>query len=394
MSERFLLIHPNIYLSFLAAEVHSILQITKDTYLFETLAGKTISITETNPPLLTVLKTQRKTLDFLLSRSVLVSKALYIPEPSETTAAFFQRQDNPQHTYRINVTSYTRKLSAAAKVTLMEELEPILGLRTANLTQPQTIIEIIETPTQTITGILYQESQRKDLLQYSLKNRAFIGTTAMDNEISFILANLAQVIPQSIVLDCFAGTGSLLLPCAILGALVVGLDSNPKQYQGLTKPHQNPKIRTLQPGTNIYTNFHQFQVNHQVLCFGLANIFSTPILRPTTIDAIICDPPYGRRESTNINLPIPTPTTNHKTNTDSNDFYFDSAWPFVQQLFQQAAICLKPNGFLCFFIPHANTNDLPVKMTNLDIFTEICRCPQYLNSVYSRTAFVYQKRTH
>ena len=56
---------------------------------------------------------------------------------------------------------------------------------------------------------------RRDLLtRMSIKTRKFIGNTTMDPTLSLLMANLAGVRDGDLVLDPFAGTGSILLAAA------------------------------------------------------------------------------------------------------------------------------------------------------------------------------------
>lgn len=392
-TERFLLVHPEIHLSFAAAETHSLLQITRCRYIFETLEGVRITEREKEVPLLTVLETEKDAVDYLLSRSMLVSYAILLPQINESVEQLFAREEKRTKymKYRIDVVSYKRKLQIQEKLALMDTVSHMLKDKSVCLKTPDIIACIIEYDSRVITGILHAKSNRKHLLhKYCIKKREFIGTTAMDNEIAFIMANLAQVSDKSIVFDCFNGTGSILIPCAALGACVLGADSNPKQYKGLSTFHTNRKIRTLQPGTDIYTNFHQFNLYKKAILFCISDIFEEPILRRGVIDAMICDPPYGRRESTKK-----TPFT-AVTTSNISDKYIISSLSFIKRMFEHASYLLKSNGFLCFFVPHRTEYFLP---NNIDLFSEfsttkfilICTCRQYLNALYSRTLFLYKR---
>ena len=50
----------------------------------------------------------------------------------------------------------------------------------------------------------------RDLIaRYSLKQRSYIGSTSMDAQLAFLMANMAQIGPSDLVLDPFVGTGQL-----------------------------------------------------------------------------------------------------------------------------------------------------------------------------------------
>ena len=59
---------------------------------------------------------------------------------------------------------------------------------------------------------------------YDIKKRPYIGTTTMDAVCSHLAAVAAHVGSGDLILDPFCGTGSLLIACAALGAVVVGSD--------------------------------------------------------------------------------------------------------------------------------------------------------------------------
>lgn len=61
-------------------------------------------------------------------------------------------------------------------------------------------------------------ADRKLLPTYQLKSRTYLGPTAMDAEIAFLMANQALATPGKIVYDPFVGTGSILIAAAHYGA--------------------------------------------------------------------------------------------------------------------------------------------------------------------------------
>lgn len=64
-------------------------------------------------------------------------------------------------------------------------------------------------------------ADRKILQTYQLKSRKYLGPTAMDAEIAFLMANQAQVKPGKLVYDPFVGTGSILVAAAHFGAMTM-----------------------------------------------------------------------------------------------------------------------------------------------------------------------------
>ncbi|KAI3921799.1 hypothetical protein MKX01_005488 [Papaver californicum] len=103
-------------------------------------------------------------------------------------------------------------------------------------------------------------ADRKLLPTYQLKSRNYLGPTAMDAEMAFLMANQALAAPGKLVYDPFVGTGSILVAAAHFGAITM---------YGLPTP-----VGLLRADNNL------------------------PPWRPglkEMFDAIICDPPYGVR---------------------------------------------------------------------------------------------------
>ncbi|KAK0591191.1 hypothetical protein LWI29_036708 [Acer saccharum] len=128
-------------------------------------------------------------------------------------------------------------------------------------------------------------ADRKLLPTYQLKSRNYLGPTAMDAEMAFLMANQALVKPGKLVYDPFVGTGSILVAAAHFGAMTMGADID---------------IRVVRdgrgPDCNVWSNFKQYGLPAPVALLRADN--NLPPWRPSlkeVFDAIICDPPYGVR---------------------------------------------------------------------------------------------------
>lgn len=64
-------------------------------------------------------------------------------------------------------------------------------------------------------------ADRKLIPTYQLKSRNYLGPTAMDAEVAFLMANQALVEPEKLVYDPFVGTGSILVAAAHFGAMTM-----------------------------------------------------------------------------------------------------------------------------------------------------------------------------
>ncbi|KAL5787677.1 hypothetical protein ACOSP7_004626 [Xanthoceras sorbifolium] len=128
-------------------------------------------------------------------------------------------------------------------------------------------------------------ADRKRIPTYQLKSRNYLGPTAMDAEMAFLMANQALVKPGKLVYDPFVGTGSILVAAAHFGAITMGADID---------------IRVVRdgrgPDCNVWSNFKQYGLPAPVGLLRADN--NLPPWRPAlkeVFDAIICDPPYGVR---------------------------------------------------------------------------------------------------
>lgn len=84
------------------------------------------------------------------------------------------------------------------------------------------------------------------MTKINLKDRKFIGNTSMDPLLSIVMANLANVKENDIVVDPFVGTGSILVAAASLGAHVIGSDIDWLMLHGKTR-----SSRAFQVGINF-----------------------------------------------------------------------------------------------------------------------------------------------
>jgi tRNA (guanine10-N2)-methyltransferase len=142
-------------------------------------------------------------------------------------------------------------------------------------------------PKQLHFGRLIAESGRKAINKYTLKKRKYIATTSMDAELSLVTANLALAAAGKLCYDPFMGTGSFPLACAHFGACVFGSDLDGRSVRG-------------KKGRNVLSNFQQYSTSSQYLGGFVADLTNTPLRSERSLDAILCDPPYGVREGLKV----------------------------------------------------------------------------------------------
>ncbi|KAK4530562.1 hypothetical protein CCYA_CCYA04G1419 [Cyanidiococcus yangmingshanensis] len=242
---------------------------------------------------------------------------------------------------------------------------------------------------------------------YRLKIRPFIGTTSMDAELSFVMANVARVGPGQVVLDPYVGTGSILVACAVAGAsqlfgsdldrwVLYGTSHTARsrhRTQALdrktcaepettktrisehasvgTVPRQLPRITNPATSTgkpdwpstrdgattrlSMLDNFRFYGIpRHQ-----WPELVRMDLLEPAWAsnaatgersgwcDAIVCDPPYGIREGTR------QARIRSSKQVDTRQGQRKRA-PFaahLEALFRLAARVLRPGGRLVLWLP-------------------------------------------
>jgi len=122
------------------------------------------------------------------------------------------------------------------------------------------------------------------MYKYSLKRRPYVSTTTLEPRLTLLLANLACVGPTTAVLDPYCGSGGTLLAAAHMGASAcVGVDIN-------------GTIST----TRVWSNFFHADLNPPTAYIfgdcGSQELQDRELVPLGPYDAIITDPPYGKRE--------------------------------------------------------------------------------------------------
>ncbi|KAL0384519.1 UNVERIFIED_CONTAM: tRNA (guanine(10)-N2)-methyltransferase [Sesamum radiatum] len=200
-------------------------------------------------------------------------------------------------------------------------------------------------------------SDRKILQTYQLKSRKYLGPTAMDAEMAFLMANQAQVKPGKLVYDPFVGTGSILIAAAHFGAMTMGADID---------------IRVVRdgrgPDCNVWSNFKQYGLPMPLSLLRADN--NLPPWRSglkEVFDAIICDPPYGvraggrksggRKLLKGVIGPYTVPDDKRTDHIPSTAPY--SLVECVHDLLDLAARMLVMGGRLVYFYPVLREEDSP-----------------------------------
>ncbi len=141
------------------------------------------------------------------------------------------------------------------------------------------------------------EKKLRFYTKYVLTKRKYIGPTATDHLLSFLMANFAQIKQGQLIIDPFVGTGSLLIPPSYYKAQCFGCDLDVRVLRGYsvgyTRKSENDKTPQKMQG-NIFSNFDDYGFPRPQI---IRQDINKPALRKKNLlfDAIVCDPPYGWR---------------------------------------------------------------------------------------------------
>lgn len=233
-------------------------------------------------------------------------------------------------------------------------------------------------------------ADRKLLPTYQLKSRTYLGPTAMDAEMAFLMANQALVAAGKLVYDPFVGTGSILIGAAHFGAMTVGADID---------------IRVVRdgrgPDCNVWSNFKQYGLPMPLGLLRADN--NLPPWRPglkEVFDAIICDPPYGvraggrksggRKLLKGVVGPYTVPDDKRTDHIPSTAPY--SLVECVHDLLDVAAKMLVMGGRLVFFYPILREDDtIDTNFPEHPCFKLVASCEQILSFRYSRVLLTMVK---
>ena len=126
-----------------------------------------------------------------------------------------------------------------------------------------------------IFGLKLKEITPKTFSERRPRKKPFFHPSAMPSKLARCMVNLAHAKSGELVLDPFAGTGSVMIEAALIGCRVLGLDVQRKMLTGCKE------------------NLKHFKVEPEGLL--VADSRKLPL---TKIEHIVTDPPYGRSATT------------------------------------------------------------------------------------------------
>lgn len=164
-----------------------------------------------------------------------------------------------------------------------------------NFEQTGTRNELIQSAKKrTFYGRLAAVSDGESRAKYVLTERPVLGPTSLDNDLAFLMANVAEIDVGKFVFDPFCGTGGLLIAATATGGVPqVGTDIDIRVLKGEFVAYIRNQVRENM-GTNIFENFtyYHLPIPEVVACDN-----SHPCWRSQQglFDVILTDPPYGVR---------------------------------------------------------------------------------------------------
>ncbi|CAL1279323.1 unnamed protein product [Larinioides sclopetarius] len=349
----------------------------------------------------------------IMSRTVLIRSAYELWARSKTISElhnnlkiipkdFVEPYCGEDVSFRIMVESFGKKLSKEHKVERIDELV-FLGFEgPIKLNNPDHSFLLMEyfgtdrnsapeSPYDVFFGRWIADGQRSVSQKINLKTRKFIGNTTMDPLLSLVMANMACIKHADIVLDPFVGTGGLLVAAAHFGGYVFGTDIDYLMLHGKDKPSRlNQKRRA--PDESIRTNMKQYGYESQYLDVIVADA-ALPLWRcEAFFDAIITDPPYGIRESTErIGTEKEYKIPEHLASNHIPSKITYSLQEIIEDLLDFSSIYLRLNGRLVYWMPAFNADFDTKQLPFHPCLKLISYCKQALAGHSSRYLITMEK---
>ena len=166
-----------------------------------------------------------------------------------------------------------------------------------NFDQTGTRNELIQAAKKrTFYGRLVAENDNSQRSRFALNKRAVLGPTSLDNDLAFIMANMAEIKMGSFVCDPFCGTGGLLITAsAKSGGFLppVGTDIDVRVLRGEYVAYIKNRL-TEDMQSDIFQNFKSYNLPMPEIFVSDNN---NPCWRMAgcKFDVILTDPPYGVR---------------------------------------------------------------------------------------------------
>ncbi|XP_058055723.1 tRNA (guanine(10)-N2)-methyltransferase homolog [Anopheles bellator] len=317
--------------------------------------------------------------------------------------ALLEQHFQADKTFKVTVETYNKHFSQREKVEKIETMNylPIEGqVDLRNPDVPFLYVEfwgmdpmdVPDQPYDVLFGRWIADGSRDMINEISLKKRKFIGNTSMDPQLSLLMANQALVQKGDLVLDPFAGSGSLLVAAAKFGAYVIGADIDYMIVHGKSKPTRvNQKVR--EKDESIYANLQQYGCGGQFVDVLIADFSRSIWTNNIVFDSIITDPPYGIREATER---IEFKTKRKTTVMTEDAIHYPSTSPYqlcqmYRDLLQFSAQHLKLGGRLVAWFPTLKKDYSADLLPRHKCLVLVADSEQPLSGYSSRRLLTYEK---
>ncbi|GIL78953.1 hypothetical protein Vretimale_203 [Volvox reticuliferus] len=308
----------------------------------------------------------------------------------------------PDLTFRVVVESFGSSLPMDEQLELIERLEFIPFKGTVRLRDPQVRFVLLRcdcgdhgslidatVPPRLYFGRLVGSSDRGVIDAYSLQRRRYLGPTSMDTEMAFVMCNHAGVRRGSLVLDPYAGTGSILVAAAHYGAKVMGADIDIKVIR-------EGKVGKGGERLTVYSNFEQYGLPAPVDLIRM-DAHRHPIRPDLTeiLHAVIGDPPYGVRAGGRksglppAELALRLPIRERNTYNPPTQPY--TLGECLRDLLDLSARLLVVGGRLVYFLPATPETYDEAEIPQHPALKLVANSEQILTSRYSRRLITMEK---
>lgn len=220
--------------------------------------------------------------------------------------------------------------------------------------------------------------------KYALPSRRYLGPTSMDPELAHIMCNQALIKTNSLVIDPFVGTGSILIAAAHYGAHVFGSDIDIRVLLFGKKDKRGQSV-------NIMTNFDDYGL-HRPTGILLADLTLLPLRKypQGLFDAIICDPPYGVRAGGKRLQSSQVLIKDRETHIPSKAAY--TLGECLRDVVEFAAEMLCVGGRLVYWVPAVHGHYFESELPSHPCLITVSNSEQILNTKYSRRLVTMEKK--
>ncbi|MCY0867770.1 MAG: TRM11 family methyltransferase [Desulfurococcus sp.] len=194
-----------------------------------------------------------------------------------------------------------------------------------------------------IIGVKTAEQDTRGLYERS-KLKPYKRSISLTPEISRLLVNLARAREGMVLLDPFAGTGSILVEAGLMGIRAIGVEIDADIARGMEE------------------NLRFYNIN------AIPVVGDSSEIEATVVDAIATDPPYGRGAST----------------------HGYSQAVLLKKFIEKAWTTLRSGGYMSFMTP-LHLEDLVDEVLCKSEFMSIARYYQYVHGGLTRVIYVVEK---